>query len=102
MKSLERRFRIVQEKNIYWGRYLCFAEAIKGQQFGKQAISRWFNRLVLADDYQTADKKGIITFLTELSDMPREHKNRTSFALRGHDNLERYINPVVLKTEARN
>lgn len=75
MKSLERRFKNIQERNIFWSTYLCFAEAVKGQGFGKQAIHRWFNKLVGKDDYAQGEKKEVLSFLTTLSKPVRTTEN---------------------------
>lgn len=82
MKSLERRFKNIQERNIFWSTYLCFAEAVKAQGFGKQAIHRWFNKLVENDDYATNEKRALFFFLTNLSNPLRTTEN-TSKSIRG-------------------
>ncbi len=61
MKSIKSRFNKVKEKNPYLSTYRCFFTATKGQEFKKQAISRWFNKLVDKDDYSSDIKKSIIS-----------------------------------------
>lgn len=39
MKSIQRRFNDITNKNPHWSSYICFAEAIKEQGFGKESIS---------------------------------------------------------------
>ncbi len=63
MKSIQRRFNDITNKNPHWSSYICFAEAIKEQGFGKESISIWFNKLVEKDDYDKKDKKDILTKL---------------------------------------
>jgi len=63
MRSLERRFSKIAEKNYNWSPYLCFAEAIKGQDFNKQTIHSWFQKLVDKDDYAKSEKNGVLGFL---------------------------------------
>ena len=58
MKSIERRFKNIEEKNPFWSSYICFAEAIQGQRFSKQTVHRWFQKLVDKDDYAKKKKKG--------------------------------------------
>lgn len=72
MKSLERRFNNVAEKNPNWSSHTCFAEAVKGQSFTKQVISRWFNKLIEKDDYAKKDKRAVLGFLVGLSNPVRE------------------------------
>lgn len=67
MKSIERRFRNIMDKNRNWSSYICFAEAIKGQKISKDIISRWFSKLVEKDDYSKSDKKQLLKHLEVLS-----------------------------------
>ena len=75
MKSLERRFNNITEKNPNWSSYTCFAEAVKGRGFSKQAISRWFNKLVEKDDYAKNEKRAVLGFLIDLSNPVRTTGN---------------------------
>ncbi len=76
MKSLERLFNSIAEKNPNWSSYVCFAEAIKGRGFGKQTIPRWFQKLVDKKDYERSDKKEILAHLENLTNTPRTTKNK--------------------------
>lgn len=67
MKSLKRRFDNISSKNKYWSSYICFAEAIKRQNFNKETIQIWFNKLVNRDDYAEPDKKAILEHLYRLN-----------------------------------
>lgn len=67
MKSVERRFRNIAEKKPFWSSHICFAEAIKGQKFSRQAIHRWFQKLVDKDDYARSDKKAVLAHLENLT-----------------------------------
>ena len=77
MRSIERRFKKIAEKNPVWSSYICFAEAIKNQYFSKQSMSRWFNKLVEKDDYAKGEKRGILKYLMELSNPPKTTKNNS-------------------------
>lgn len=74
MKSLERRFNNIVKKNPLWSSYICFIEAVRGSGFSKQAVSRWFNKLVSKDDYAKADKRGILTDLVTLSNTREDNQ----------------------------
>ncbi len=74
MKSLERKFNNITEKNPNWSSYTCFAEAIKGQGFSKQTIHRWFQKLVDKSDYARSEKKEILAHLEGLSNSVRTTK----------------------------
>lgn len=74
MRSLRRRFNNITKRNPYWSSYICFLEAIKGQNFNKQTTYRWFNKLVEKDDYDRKNKRIILKHLIELG---RETNNTT-------------------------
>lgn len=75
MKSLERRFKNIAEKNPYWSSHTCFAEAVKQRGFSRQTIHRWFLKLVEKDDYSKSDKKAILSHLESLTKQPEDNKN---------------------------
>lgn len=66
MKSLERRFKKIQDENPALGDYICFARAITGQNFSERIITFWFNKLVPKDDYLKEEKKDLIKHLMSL------------------------------------
>ena len=74
MKSLERRFRNIAEKNPSLSSYVCFAKTIKGQGFNKQTIHRWFQKLVNKDDYAKKEKRAVLAHLDNLSNLLRTTK----------------------------
>ena len=80
MKSIERRFNNVAEKNPSWSSYICFAEAIREQGFSRQTIHRWFQKLVDKNDYAKSEKKEILANLEGLSNIVRatEIKGKTA------------------------
>lgn len=82
MKSLERRFNNITEKNPSWSSYTCFVNAIKEQGFSEQIIHRWFNKLVDKDDYAKKEKRAVVDFLVGLSNPVRTTGNRGKSALR--------------------
>ena len=63
MRSIERRFKKFTKRNPYWSSYVCFFSAVQGQNFSKQAIARWFNKLVDKDDYCSKEKRAILTHI---------------------------------------
>jgi len=44
MKSLQRRFNNIAEKNPNLSSYAYFVRTIKGQRFNKQTTHRWFKK----------------------------------------------------------
>lgn len=75
MKSIERRFNAMTAKYPNHSSYLCFAKAVDGQEFSKQAIHRWFNQLVDKEDYVRKEKKAILAHLCALSNPVRTTRN---------------------------
>lgn len=75
MKSLERRFNNITEKNYFWSSFICFAEAIKGQRFTPSILHRWFQKLVEKDDYAQSDKRTLLRHLDCLSNPLRTTGN---------------------------
>ena len=63
MRSVERRFKNISQKNPFWSSYVCFAESIKNQNFSRDIISVWFYKLVEKSDYS---RKGVQTILSNL------------------------------------
>lgn len=76
MKSLERRFNNITEKNPFWSSYICFAEAIVYQRFSRSIIHRWFQKLVDKDDYARNEKRAILEHLENLTNLPRKAENK--------------------------
>ena len=76
MKSIERRFNNIKKDNPYWSTYICFAEAIKNQNFSKQTLHRWFNKLVDKNDYSKSDKRAILSHLDALTKYAEDNQKR--------------------------
>ncbi|PWB38376.1 MAG: hypothetical protein C3F02_04375 [Parcubacteria group bacterium] len=74
MKSIERRFAKIRGRNPYWSSYVCFFSAIEGQNFSKQAIARWFNKLVEKGCFSPKDKKGILAHLYTPARPPEDNQ----------------------------
>lgn len=79
MKSLNRRFKNIQEKNPYWSSLICFMEAIRGQRFSKDTLYRYFNKLVDKDDYQKEQRKDILKNILEANKEIISKKERYFF-----------------------
>ena len=65
MRSIQRRFNKISKQNPVWSSSICFGEAIKKQNFSKQAIHRWFQKLVEKNDYAREEKRTILRHLEE-------------------------------------
>lgn len=67
MRSIERRFKNLKERNPSLGDCINFMKAVRGQNFGKDMIGRWFNKLVDKNEYDTSDKKALISQFVDAS-----------------------------------
>lgn len=76
MKSIQRRFERIANKNIFLSTYICFTLAISRQKFSKQTISKWFNKLVHQDEYDKNDKKSLIAHAVQLTNEPEDTKKQ--------------------------
>lgn len=76
MKSIERKFKKLNNRNPYWSSLICFTEAVKSSGLSRQTIHRRFNKLVDKNDYNKTDKKQIMSFLESISKHSTTTKNR--------------------------
>jgi hypothetical protein len=76
MKSLERNFQKIAERNLPWSSYICFAAAVTKREFQRSVISRWFYKLVEKGDYERKDRKGLLAHLHDLSNPAEDDKNQ--------------------------
>lgn len=74
MRSVKRRFKNIQRKNLDWSSYTCFFKAIERQNFSVQTIPRWFNKLVEKDDYALEEKKAILANLYDATKCTEDNK----------------------------
>ena len=73
MRSIERRFNRMALKNPGWSSYVCFAEAVMGQQFNKSRLRHQFNKLVEKDDYVPEEKNQTFNYLWKLNKEAEAH-----------------------------
>lgn len=69
MRSIKSRFNKIKSKNPFLGSCIIFAEAVKGQRFTQSSITREFSQLVPKDEYDKKERRGVIKFLTEISNV---------------------------------
>ena len=81
MKSIERRFYNLKKNEPYIGFHAYFLEAVRGQGLSRQAIHRWFNKLVDPEDYASDEKKGILEELEEATNTLRTTENEGELPL---------------------
>jgi len=74
MKSIERRFKNISQKNPYWSSCVSFAETCNSRCFKERTIQFWFNKLVDKNDYEKRDKKALLSHLLYCSKSVEERK----------------------------
>lgn len=67
MRSVNRRFKDITQKNQSLSSFICFTSAIKGQGFSRDRLRRAFYKLVDKDDYSKKDIKMIFNYLEDLN-----------------------------------
>jgi predicted RNA-binding protein YlxR (DUF448 family) len=78
MRSIQRRFKKIQEKDRGLGSYIALSRAVKQQKFSKNIIARWFNKLVNKSEYEQGDKKKLISHLWKISNDTEENQLMTT------------------------
>ncbi len=68
MRSIERKFKKIEEKHPEWSSYICFAETISGQGFSEDRVKRMFNKLVDKEEYAQDEKRAIVKYLLSLNE----------------------------------
>jgi hypothetical protein len=68
MKSIERRFRNIQEANPYWSLLVCFNETVFRQNFTRRTIAFWFLKLVDKSEYLPSHQRTLIEQASTLSE----------------------------------
>lgn len=101
MKTLELRFKTIQENNPNYGAYIAFANAVKGQKFNKQTIHRWFYELVPKEDYDAEDKKDLFLHLEWLTKQPEDDKKRGVNASAGRSKTKEVV-VIKIKNKLEN
>ncbi len=77
MRSIERRFKMMERKYPNLSDYIHLLRAITHQRFSEKSISRAFSKLVSKDSYSPDIKRDILKHLTKFSNNPEESLNQT-------------------------
>ena len=79
MKSIERRFKRIQQKHLDWSSWTCFSEAIVYQGFSEDRLRRMFNKLVDRSEYLKKEKKELLEYLVGLNNRSKRTENWGNF-----------------------
>lgn len=67
MKQLEKTFNKIKTEEPLRSSFVCFEKTIRGKNYCRRIIQNYFNKLVPKDDYDSKDKKVIISSLCDMS-----------------------------------
>ena len=76
MRSIEIRLAEIAKKHPRWTSWSCFVHIINGKGFGKQTISKLFDKLVDKDDFARNEKKEHLIYLSKLQTKKTAKKDR--------------------------
>ena len=82
MKSLEKRFRNLEQLRPNCGSIINFNGAVKGMRFSRARIGRWFVKLVDKGDYKKCEAREILDYAFRLS-WPEAYAKTPKFRVRG-------------------
>ncbi len=68
MKSIVRKFKIVQTEYPFLSTYSIFAKTVRFSRFNRPVIGRRFNELVDKNDYCPKDRNQLVKELTKLAE----------------------------------
>ena len=66
MRSIERRYNRIVDKNPDLSSFICFVETVREQGFYKSSVRLWFDKLVDKQDYRRAEKEDILAWMFKL------------------------------------
>ena len=66
MKTIKKLFNEIQNKNPHWSSLVCFNMAIVDRKFTKEKTHRWFNKLVVKEDYKGSIKRRVVSHTMSL------------------------------------
>ena len=81
MRSIERRFNYMREKNLRLSSFVCFSKAIYGQSFSSSMIHRWFSKLIDPDDYSKSEKREILRYLDDIVKASRTTETKKNLTI---------------------
>lgn len=74
MRSIKSRFNKIQRKQPLLGACITLAQAIRSRKFTQSSITREFTKLIPKDEYDKKERRSIIKFLTEISNLSEDDK----------------------------
>ena len=86
MRSIKARFNEQEQKNPFHGAVINLTRAVRGQKFSRQNLLKAFNELIPDEEYDKADKKGLIDFLELTTNTLEENEKQGKNQLKEYQN----------------
>ena len=81
MRSIEANYQKVQTRNSNLGTYPCLARAVRYKNFSRKSIIKAFNELMPESEYEKDEKKELIDYLENQTNLSEEGEFRGKNAL---------------------
>lgn len=91
MKSIERAFNVIQEKNPFWSSYVAFGKTVEQEQPNYRILKQWFIKLVDKNDYVRSEKTQLLTHLKSLITPPGVYKSNRLIITSDPKKVKTYI-----------
>jgi len=72
MRSIKARFKKEEKKYPFHGAYIHLIKAVRNQKFSRKRISKSFNELMPKEEYNKNEKKELVDFLDNASNILEE------------------------------
>lgn len=79
MRSVRRSYESISDKNPGLSSFVCFGRAVRGRQYTRRCIRRWFTELVDKEDYSADNTNALVRQMWELSNKVEEDYFETKF-----------------------
>ncbi|PIR68205.1 hypothetical protein COU49_02570 [Candidatus Nomurabacteria bacterium CG10_big_fil_rev_8_21_14_0_10_35_16] len=84
MRSIEANYRKIQSRNPYLGTYPCLCQAVRYKKFSRKSLVKAFNELMPESEYSQDEKKELIDYLENQTNMLEEGEIRAKNAHSKH------------------
>ena len=81
MRSIEANYKKVQAHNPNLGTYSCLAQVVRYKKYSRKSLVKAFNDLMPESEYAQDEKKGLIDYLENLTNLSEEGEIRVENTL---------------------
>ena len=76
MRSIKANYEKVQAKNPNLGTYPCLAQVVRSKKFSRKSLVKAFNEIMPKEEYSESEKKELIDYLEEQTNLAEEGEIR--------------------------